>query len=356
MSVKSPAAFALALQKAEEEGNLSGEEILSLLSPPDREADTALRKAADRVREKYVGPEVHLRGIVEFSNFCVQNCLYCGLRRGNGALPRYRMAPKEILAAAKEVQAAGLPTLVLQSGEDPWFTRGRIADLVTQIKKRTGLAITLSLGERTQEELGDWRQAGADRYLLKHETASPALFRELRPGRELALRLGALESLRGLGYEVGSGNMVGLPGQSAEDLAEDIRLFKERDYDMIGIGPFLPHPQTPLAKERAGRVEDTLRVLAVTRLLTRDANLPATTATGILDGRGRRAALHCGANVIMPDMTPETYRRHYEIYPGRTERKADLKEIKDLILSLGREVGKGAGTRRRASPGGQSPP
>ena len=338
------------LRKAEEEGNLFSEEILALLSPPSGEADEELRQAADRVREKYSGPEVRLRGIIEFSNFCAQNCRYCGLRRDNPLLPRYRMAPEEIVAAAEGVKAAGIRTVVLQSGEDSWFTRDRIADLLERIKRRTGLAITLSLGERSFEELSEWKRAGADRYLLKHETASPDRFRDLRPGRELALRLKTLDWLRELNYEVGSGNMVGLPGQTPEDLAADIRMFKERDYDMVGIGPFLPHPETPLAREKGGTIESTLRVLAVTRLLTRNTNLPATTATGILEAQGRRKALLSGANVIMPDLTPEEYRRHYEIYPGRAQGKGNLQAVENLILSLGRKVGRGPGGRESSAP------
>ena len=345
MRPRTPGGFDCVLRKAEEEGNLSPGEILALLSPPNEAAEEDLRQAADRVRGKYSGPEVHLRGIIEFSNFCAQNCLYCGLRRDNEFLSRYRMTSEEIVAAAEGVKTAGIRTVVLQSGEDSWFTRDRITDLLERIKRRTGLTITLSLGERLSEELSEWKRAGADRYLLKHETASPDRFRDLRPGRELALRLKTLDWLQALNYEVGSGNMVGLPGQTAADLAEDIRMFRERDYDMIGIGPFIPHPETPLSKEKGGTIESTLRVLAVTRLLTRNTNLPATTATGILDAQGRRKALLSGANVIMPDLTPEKYRRHYEIYPGRAERKTNLREVENLILSLGRKVGRGAGGR-----------
>jgi biotin synthase len=349
MRPRTPGGFDRVLRKAEEEGNLSPGEILALLSPPSGEAEEDLWQAADRVREKFAGPEVHLRGIIEFSNFCAQNCRYCGLRRENEFLSRYRMAPEEIVAAAEGVKAAGIQTVVLQSGEDSWFTRDRITDLLERIKKRTGLIITLSLGERSYEELSEWKRAGADRYLLKHETASPDRFRDLRPGRELALRLKTLDWLWELNYEVGSGNMVGLPGQTAADLARDIRMFKERDYDMIGIGPFIPHPETPLGKEKGGTIESTLRVLAVTRLLTRNTNLPATTATGILDAQGRRKALLSGANVIMPDLTPGKYRKHYRIYPGREQRKTDLREIEGLILSLDRKVGRGPGGRKRRS-------
>jgi biotin synthase len=338
------------LQKAENRANLSAAEILSLLAIGNTEEEELLRQTADRVRKKYVGEEVHLRGIIEFSNHCTQNCLYCGLRRDNLRLPRYRMTPAEILETAERVREEGIQTVVLQSGEDPGFTGKGLAELIGAIKRLTGLAITLSVGERSCDEMKAWREAGADRYLLKQETASPALFRYLRPGRELSQRLEQLKWLKELDYEVGSGNMVGLPGQTDADLAEDIFLFKENDYDMIGTGPFIAHPQSPLSRAANGRPEKVLRVLAVTRILTGDTHLPATTATGILSPEGRRKALLGGANVIMPDMTPDKYRPHYDLYPGRTQKGMDAKGAKDFILSLGRTVGRGPGGRKSRPP------
>jgi biotin synthase len=341
----SSAKFFEVLQYSEKGGRLSFEDLLLLLSASGKEEFEALLASADRIRKKFVGDEIHLRGIVEFSNICIQNCWYCGLRRDNHQLFRYRMDSAEIVEAAKVVKSRGLKTLVLQSGEDPWFTRERISGLIQEIKGSTGLTITLSVGERPHGDYEEWKNAGADRYLLKHETASPTLFHHLRPGRKLEDRLNSLRLLKKLGYEVGSGNMVGLPGQEVEDLARDIQLFLEYDYDMIGIGPFIPHPQTPLAGSSPGELSRTLKVLAVTRIVTRNTNLPATTAAGVLDPNGRRRALQAGANVIMPDMTPWTYRQHYQIYPGKVRERLEGGKMAELIFSLGRRISPGAGYR-----------
>jgi len=325
----------------------SAEDIRFLLSASQGEEEAALFGAADAVRQACVGDEVHLRGIVEFSNFCARNCLYCGLRRDNHALTRYRMPLADVVAAVRDAKSQGLKTIVLQSGEDPWFTRERIGDLIRAIREETDLAITLSVGERPYADYRAWKKAGADRYLLKHETASSALFRRLRPGRELRERLEALRWLRELGYEVGSGNMVGLPDQTDEELAGDIQLFVQYDFDMIGIGPFIAHPQTPLASATNGQLDRTLRVLAVTRIVTRNTNLPATTAAGVLDPGGRRLALLAGANVIMPDITPPIYRQHYQIYPGKAQVAIDRTRLIEMISSLGRRIGEGPGSRIR---------
>ncbi|HYB19312.1 MAG TPA: [FeFe] hydrogenase H-cluster radical SAM maturase HydE [Thermodesulfobacteriota bacterium] len=333
------------LRYAEEGRKLSFDDFLLLLSASRKEELEALFASADRVRQRFVGDEIHLRGIVEFSNICIQNCLYCGLRRDNHQLFRYRMSPREIVESAQMAKSRGLKTLVLQSGEDPWFTREKIAALIRDIKKSTGLAITLSVGERPDEDYEDWKSEGADRYLLKQETASPALFQRLRPGRKLDDRLGSLRVLKRLGYEVGSGNMVGLPGQEAKDLAQDIQLFLEYDFDMIGIGPFIPHPHTPLAESSRGDLWTALKVLAITRIVTRNTNLPATTAAVVLDPMGRRKALEAGANVIMPDITPWTYRRYYQIYPGKVHQGLEEDKVAELIFSLGRRISPGAGYR-----------
>jgi biotin synthase len=340
--------FSLKVRAAKEGQKLSAEDILFLLSAAAEEERKVLFEAADQVRKHCVGDEVHLRGIIEFSNFCIQNCLYCGLRRDNHALVRYRMSFSGIVAAARNARSQGLGTAVLQSGEDPWFTQERISDLIRAIKEHTDLAITLSLGERPYSDYLAWRKAGADRYLLKHETSSPVLYRRLRPGRELEDRLKALRWLRELGYEVGSGNMVGLPGQTDEDLAKDIQLFRGYDFDMIGIGPFIVHPQTPLASAANGQLNRTLKVLAITRIITRDTNLPATTAAGVLEQNGRRQALLAGANVIMPDITPASYRQHYQIYPGKAQMAGDRQAITEMISSLGRRVSQGSGCRIRS--------
>ncbi len=332
--------------KAGEAGEkLSRQDICFLLTTQETQEQDILLKASDRVRQEFLGDEIHLRAVVEFSNICVQNCLYCGLRRDNRELVRYRMTLAEIVSATQEAAAMGFKTAVLQSGEDPWFTRERLSDLIREIKETTGLALTLSVGERTYQDYRDWREAGADRYLLKFETSSPLLYKYLRGGLELTHRLNALNWLKELGYEVGSGNMVGLPGQSDEDLATDIEFFRQYDYDMIGIGPFIAHPQTPLAGARNGEFEKTLRVLAITRILLRDTNLPATTALGVLQEDGRWKALSAGANVFMPDVTPITYRRHYQIYPGKAQISASEEAIANRAVSLGRRISAGSGFR-----------
>jgi biotin synthase len=325
-------------------------EVIRLLGLSEAEARQTLFPAADAARKAGVGDEIFLRGIIEFSNICVQDCLYCGLRRSNSCLKRYRMKDAEILAAARQIREEGIGTVVLQSGEDGFFTQERLCSLVEKIKADTGLAITLSVGERPKEEYRAFREAGADRYLLKFETTAADLYRRLRPGRSLEERLRALTDLRELGYEVGTGNMVGLPGQGPEILANDLLLMKNLDADMLGIGPFLPHPQTPLASSPPGDLFLTLKALAVARLLTRTTNIPATTALGTLDAIGRIRALEGGANVVMPDFTPPSYRRHYEIYPGREKAmdlQAFLRRLYSDIEKVGRKIGRGSGGRQR---------
>lgn len=338
-----------ALLRALDGSSPTREEIVSLLALPNGEAQEELFRAADAVRRREVGDAIFLRGIIEFSNVCARNCLYCGLRAANHRLLRYRMEEPEIIETARRIQDAGVGTVVLQSGEDPFFTAERICRVVDRIRRETGLTVTLSIGERSRDDYRAFRAAGAERYLLKHETASPGLYSRLRPGSSLEERLACLAALADLGYEVGTGNMVGLPGQTAETLAADLWMMKEMDADMLGIGPFIPHPETPLAGEEAGGVEMTLKVLAAARLLTRTTLIPATTALGTLSPEGRVRALRAGANVVMPDFTPPEYRQHYEIYPGRGKpvTVADfLRDLKQDIGRIGRTIGAGKGSRQ----------
>ncbi|MFH2076904.1 MAG: [FeFe] hydrogenase H-cluster radical SAM maturase HydE [Pseudomonadota bacterium] len=326
------------------------EEIVPLLALPEGEAREALFRAADAVRRREVGDEIFLRGIIEFSNVCERNCLYCGLRGANFRLQRYRMEESEILETARRIRDAGVGTVVLQSGEDPFFTTDRICRLVSGIREETGMTVTLSIGERPRADYTAFRDAGAERYLLKQETCAPALYRHLRPGSAPEERLRCLAILGELGYEVGTGTMVGLPGQTLELLADDLLLMREIGADMLGIGPFIPHPETPLAGSPAGDPELALKVLAVARLLTRTTNIPATTALETLSPQGRLRALQAGANVVMPDFTPPHYRQHYEIYPGRskTEVVSDvLNGLREEIARIGRTEGRGKGGRKR---------
>ncbi len=334
-------AFAAALAKGVRTHMLSREEVALLLRAEGEEA-AALLRAADRVRAGYLGEKVHLRAIIEFSNYCGNNCLYCGLRRDNRLLFRYRMSLDEILAAARQARTAGYRTIVLQAGEDPAYSAGELARLIRRMKDELDVAVTLSLGDRSRSDYRRLREAGADRYLLKHETADPVLFARLRPGTTLEKRLERLRWLQELGYQVGAGNMVGLPGQTIETLADDILLLQELRVEMAGIGPFIPHPDTPLAGAPAGSLEMTLKVLAVTRILLPYTFLPATTAVATLAPDGRQRALQAGANVVMPDLTPPPYRRHYALYPGRNrpvgEGTASFAWWVQEMARMGREV------------------
>ncbi|WP_243294594.1 [FeFe] hydrogenase H-cluster radical SAM maturase HydE [Geothrix mesophila] len=319
---------------------------------------------ADRVRREHVGDAVHLRGLIEVSSHCVRSCLYCGLRAPEENLDRYRLDADEILACAHRAATLGYGTVVLQGGEDPGLTRAFIAEVIRAIKRETPLSATLSLGERDDEDLLAWREAGADRYLLRFETADRALYRRVHPslpGR-LSDRLGQLRRMQTMGYEIGSGVMIGLPGQTWDTLATDLLRFRELDLDMIGVGPFLPSPRTPLggpgalaflappAAQVPNDEPTTLKVVALSRLLCPAANIPATTALATLDrAHGRELALLRGANVVMPNVTPPAFRARYEIYPGKAcvgeTAEACQGCLAERIQALGRAVAKGPGGR-----------
>ncbi|NLW16757.1 MAG: [FeFe] hydrogenase H-cluster radical SAM maturase HydE [Firmicutes bacterium] len=305
--------------------------------------------AADRVRQEQVGDAIWLRGLIEFSSYCRHNCHYCGLRRDNRQASRYRLTAEQILAAVEQVAAAGLGTVVLQSGEDTWWTIDRLQELIRAIKEQhPQLAITLSIGERSYAEYAALRQAGADRFLLRFETSNPKLSAQLHPGNSLSQRLECLQHLQQLGYEVGSGCLVGLPGQTLADLANDLLLIKNLNLPMVGIGPFIPHPQTPLGRAAAGSVDLTLKMLALTRLLLPTSNIPVTTALATLDKDGRQRGWQAGANVVMPNATPEVYWQQYQLYPGKAQPgdslRHSLNNLRQQIQAAGRYVGQGPGS------------
>ncbi|MBI5609960.1 MAG: [FeFe] hydrogenase H-cluster radical SAM maturase HydE [Deltaproteobacteria bacterium] len=322
---------------------------------------------ADQLRRDHVGDAVHLRGLVEISNRCVRACWYCGIRKDNHHIQRYRMTATEVVEAAALAKRLGYGTVVLQAGEDPGLSQPWVADVVQRIAGETGLAVTLSLGERKPRELQAWRQAGADRYLLRFETSDPALFAKIHPalGHSDRDRFAILAELHDLGYEVGSGFLIGIPGQSYASLAQDLLRCRDLDLDMIGVGPWLTHPDTPLgqglvaplaADDQVPASEAmTLKCVALLRILCPDSNLPATTALATLNGhQGREHALQAGANVVMPNVTPLQYRALYEIYPG----KACVSEHAEVcaeclagrIAKVGRTVGRGPGGRARRPP------
>lgn len=302
------------IEKAKITHDLSKDEILELLQNDN--INEELFNAADDVREKYLGNFVHLRGLIEFTNICKRNCMYCGLRRDNKNLKRYRLTEDEILDFAKKAVSYGYKTLVLQGGEDDYFTKERMVNIVKEIKK-LGVALTLSLGEKTYDEYKAFKEAGADRYLIRIETTDKKLYEEMDPNMSFEERLDCLKNLGDLGYEVGSGILIGLPNQTLESIAEDIIFFKNINADMIGIGPFIPNEDTPLKDADGGTLNLALKVMALTRLMLPDINIPATTAMESLAPNGRITALQSGANVVMPNVTEGEYRKLYALYPGK---------------------------------------
>ncbi len=292
--------------------------ILQLNKPLAPISFDALRLQADRIRHASVGDAVYLRGVIEFSNFCRCNCLYCGLRKDNALLQRYRLNEQGVMAAAKEAARAGVDTIVLQSGEDPAYRKRLVARIVSRIKDETGLAVTLSLGVRSTATYQLWRRAGADRYLLKHESADAGLYAALHPGGGLDDRIDAIKRLQDAGFAVGTGFIVGLPGQNDAVLMQDIMLTQALQVEMCGVGPFIPQHNTPLAGEQAGSVGKTLKIIAYLRSHIPRLNIPATTALASLSPEyGQEMALKAGANVIMPNFTPEKHRAKYRIYDGK---------------------------------------
>ena len=334
------------IEKAERTHSLEKEELVALLN--DTETAQELFSAADRVRARFVGPEVHLRALIEFSNYCRQNCCYCGIRRDNRQAERYRLSAEEIIPHAIAASKMGFRTVVLQSGEDVSFTVDKMTHIIREIKK-LDMAITLSIGEKSYEEYQAYRQAGADRYLLRIETTDKDLYHRLDPGMSWENRCRCLTDLKSLGYELGSGSMVGLPDQSIESIADDILFFKEIGVDMAGIGPFIPHAQTPLANAQGRAFTLSLKTMALTRLLLPDINIPATTAMEALDPQGRVIALQSGANVVMPNVTQGEYRKKYELYPGKVSVNLSPDQsrttVEEKILSIGRTIGSGKGFR-----------
>lgn len=341
------------------------QQIKSWLKQNDPVELAKLRESADNVRRENVGNQIHLRGLIEFSNICSRRCLYCGINACNNKIQRYQMTGDEILQCARTAQQLGYETVVLQSGENKKLDVNFIADVTRKIKSTTTLAVTLSVGEWNFETYKFWKQAGADRFLLRFETSNDQLYRRLHPDSKngVAERFEALKSLRDLQYEVGSGIMIGLPGQSYDILADDLLKFKELDLDMIGVGPYIRHHDTDLGRQLQSFMLDdenqvpateemTYKVIALSRLLCPKANIPSTTALATLNKQsGREQGLCSGANIVMPNVTPPEYRLMYEIYPA----KACIYETAEAchscmlkrIESIGREIGTGCGISPR---------
>lgn len=303
---------------------LTRDEILRWLSCSDAEA-LFVQAQAERARTK--GNAVFLRGLIELSSVCDRDCLYCGMRHSNPHVRRYAMGDDEILTCAAMARDLGFGTVVLQAGEcASLWTRERVTELIRRIKGETGQHVTLSLGERSEGDTAAWRLAGADRYLLRFETSDRALFARIHPGASVSgphPRLAQLRRMKAQGYEIGSGIMLGLPGQTLASVADDLLLFVALRLDMVGLGPYLAHPETPLGRDGAPSevpvsADFTCRCYALARLLLPEANIPSTTALSTLDpAHGRALGLTSGANVFMPNLTPARYREGYQIYPGK---------------------------------------
>ena len=324
--------------------NFSKQEIIEILR--DDSKNEWLLSLANRIRRENVGDEVHLRGLIEFSNICKSTCKYCGLRCENKNIERYRIQPEDIIFYAQKAVDMGYKTIVLQSGEDKFFSKDVMCEIIKEIKK-LDVALTLSIGERSFEEYKSFRDSGADRYLIRIETTDRNLYSQMHPNMGFDNRVRCLKDLKALGFETGTGCLVGLPGQTVESLADDILFFKEIGADMVGIGPFIAHPDTPLKDEPNGDFILALKVMALTRILLPDINIPATTAMETLNPNGRIIALQSGANVVMPNVTVTEFREKYEIYPGKVEISDCSREIiEEKINSIDRVIASGYGFRK----------
>jgi len=315
-SVISPE-FMAVLKKIEEGEELNLEDIIILLQTERRAEKEALFHAADRMRKEIVGDIVDIRGAIEFSNYCRKDCRYCGIRKSLEDLNRYRMDEDEIMEVVHYLHEIGLKTVILQSGEDLWWTPEKISSLIKRVKDETKMNITLSIGERPREEYELYKKLGANNFLLKIETTNKKLFEFIHPDDDYDHRVKCSSWLRELGYLNGSGNIIGLPGQTIEDIARDIIYFKEMGINMIGIGPFVPAKGTPLERYPQGSIDMTLKAVAVTRIVCKRVFIPATTALASLDPDGQAKALKAGANTIMLINTPAKYRYNYQIYSDK---------------------------------------
>lgn len=317
---------------------ITKEELMRLLATQEVGFQHQLTGLADQIRQQVVGDIVDIRAAIEFSNYCIQQCSYCGISKTNNAVIRYRMTPEEILDKCVELAGMGIKTVILQSGEDPWFTLDRLVRLVREIKAATGLRITLSVGEKSKRELHQLHQAGVNNYLLKIETANRVLYGRHHPTSDWDQRHACAQNIKGAGIMLGTGSIVGLPEQTLEHLAEDLIYFHKLRPHMIGIGPFVPTQDTAWAAHHPGSVELTLRMIALTRIMLRNVFIPATTALATLDPNAQKYALRAGANTIMLIATPEKYRSNYKIYDSKLP--VDLPMAKSLIEELGRKVPK----------------
>ncbi|MBR6764229.1 MAG: [Clostridia bacterium] len=332
------------MEKLARDHRLELHEYEALLGNRTPESKEFLRRLAEETRIAVYGREVYIRGLIETTNICKNDCYYCGIRRSNAGCSRYRLTPEDILEAAGEGYTLGFRTFVLQGGEDGWFTDERTTALIRELKHRhPDCAVTLSLGERSYESYRALREAGADRYLLRHETADEEHYAKLHPA-ELTLqnRMKCLRNLKELGYQVGCGFMVGSPYQEVRHLAKDLKFIEEFSPAMCGIGPFITHKATPFASFPSGSFEDTIYLLSILRLIKPTLLLPATTALGTIHPKGREMGILAGANVVMPNLSPLSVRKKYELYEGKIatgeESAQSVRLLAERMESIGYKV------------------
>ena len=321
------------IRRLEQDRDLPDRDLLDLIVMQDAEAEALLAQRAAAVRQQVYGRDVFIRGLIEFTNYCRNDCFYCGIRRSNACAQRYRLTREEILACCRTGYGLGFRTFVLQGGEDPFFTTERLAELVRAIKQAyPDCAVTLSVGEKDRATYQAWFDAGADRYLLRHETADEGLYRRLHP-EELSLqnRMRCLRDLKDIGYQVGCGFMVGAPFQTPEMLLKDLRFLQAFQPHMAGIGPFIPHRDTPFRDCPPGTAQMTLRLLAIIRLMLPHVLLPATTALGTVQSDGRQLGMGYGANVVMPNLSPLSVRKKYALYDNKISTGEEAAESVALL-------------------------
>ena len=321
------------IRRLEQDRDLPDRDLLDLIVMQDAEAEALLAQRAAAVRQQVYGRDVFIRGLIEFTNYCRNDCFYCGIRRSNACAQRYRLTREEILACCRAGYGLGFRTFVLQGGEDPFFTTERLAELVRAIKRAyPDCAVTLSVGEKDRATYQAWFDAGADRYLLRHETADEGLYRRLHP-EELSLqnRMRCLRDLKDIGYQVGCGFMVGAPFQTPEMLLKDLRFLQAFQPHMAGIGPFIPHRDTPFRDCPPGTAQMTLRLLAIIRLMLPHVLLPATTALGTVQSDGRQRGMGYGANVVMPNLSPLSVRKKYALYDNKISTGEEAAESVALL-------------------------
>lgn len=333
---------------------LNKKDIIFLLKLNSKEDLNKLFKKADQIRKQYIGDKIFIRGILEFSNHCKNDCLYCGIRASNSKLNRYRIQPNEIIVIAENaVRKLGFKTVLLQSGEDDFYTTEVIEDLIKNILNKCDCRVALSIGEKSIDEYKRFYEAGARRCLIRFETSNKEIFQNLHPKSSVTKnsfekRIQLLKKLKEIGYQIGTGPMIGLPNQTIADLAEDILFYNKLNINMAGMGPFISHHDTPLAGNPNGTFDMSLKMIAVTRIVCKDIFISATTALQTLNKfNGRELALKAGANLLMPNITPKKYREHYQLYPNKVciyESPYDCAGcVKSVIQSVGRTIGNGYG-------------